>query len=484
MPVGNDKFDAAANEAGCAMLIAAGAGATQVATVSLVSGAFVVGAGAAIIAGLSAYAYALNCAPWDPDAPPTHPGVNCNTTWEREGYADLYTYTYGSGLPSFPQAYNVTKILSVQKTGTTEWTTTYVSGEDGTTRTHVSPSVPEGESLCADLVGPGAPITPSPDPPPQIPDYTYTDPDDGCQITVHFEALALGPGDTVAPVFSMTPLLPAARAGGGIIGGCNFAPVIYYSPPGGGGGGGTIPLPPGGPGPDGRPPWVGPLIAALGGVVAGVVQKALDELFETPIPQWQYTMRAACNYKQDGTFEDYTITLPEAKYQERMLQLAETQLDFLQQHLLWKTPTCGGGGQSISGDPVTINWISDEVSPASGTRLNKIFTYFDQNNTTLADTVAHWKDFTWQSGPVMVSINGTEIGRSQVWASSVEEGKRVIEHAALVAGVDLTKGEWITSTSRSDRYGVQATMRVLSRDGVLGVTKRDGPNGYPEGIPG
>jgi hypothetical protein len=214
--------------------------------------------------------------------------------------------------------------------------------------------------------------------------------------------------------------------------------------------------------------------------VSAAVGKALDELFETPIPQWQYTMRAACNYKQDGSYEDYTITLPEAPYQERMLQLAETQLDFLQQHLLWKTPTCSGGGQSISGEPVTLNFISDEQSKAGNDRIRKRFVYFDQSGAPLEDHVTHWKDFVWEAGPVIVSCVGTPLGKPQVWAESLDEAKRVFAHAAAIAGVDLADAEYMTGTPRDSRYGSPGRMRIRKDpDGYWMITKRPGPSGKP-----
>ena len=131
-----------------------------------------------------------------------------------------------------------------------------------------------------------------------------------------------------------------------------------------------------------------------------------------------------------------------------------------------------------------LNWISDEVSPASGTRLNKNLTYFDQNNTSLQATVDHWKDFVWQSGAVVVSCAGTALGKPQVWAATEAEGKRVLEHAAQIAGVDLTDAEWLLGTPKDPRFGVPATMRILKRKGILGITKRGGQNGYPDGLPG
>jgi hypothetical protein len=81
---------------------------------------------------------------------------------------------------------------------------------------------------------------------------------------------------------------------------------------------------------------------------------------------------------------------------------------------------------------------------------------------------------------VIVSVNGTDLGKPQVWASSADEGKRVIEHAATIAGADMSKAEWLITSPRSSRYGLSGTMRVLrSQDGGVWVTKRPGPSGSP-----
>ncbi len=69
--------------------------------------------------------------------------------------------------------------------------------------------------------------------------------------------------------------------------------------------------------------------------------------------------------------------------------------------------------------------------------------------------VDHWKDFTFESGPVVVGHVGSSWGNPQVWASSEEEGKRVIRHAGGEAGIDPDQtGEWKIGSSDSARYGV------------------------------
>lgn len=497
MPTGNDKFEAAANEAFCAMLLAAGGAAVSAQVYSWLGGP-AVGGTAAVVAGVSGLAYAYSCTDWTQPTPTPGdhisgckklpPGCMFQVKWEGHTAA-------GSGLTNgIPQgAYgtlSVTRYESPSPGSPDEFTLT-VHADNGysysfeqvpANQTPVAVPVDPDNCTCLESFDP----TPTYPPFPDLPPHTYTDPDDGCQINVTFEGFVQGSDYNLSPVFKMDPLLPAARADGGIIGGCNFTPIVYVQPPGGGGG--TIPpvpIPPDLPQPpDGLPWWWDLAMGALGGIVGDIVGDTIQKAFQSPVPQYTYKMRAACDYKQDGTFEDYTITLPEQTWDTRVLAMQEMQIDFLQQHLLWKTPTCGGGGSPVTGDPVSINWISDEISLASGTRLNKRLVYFDQNGTSLQATVDHWKDFVWQAGPVMVSLNGSPLGKTQVWAATEAEGKRVLEHAAQIAGVDLTGAEYVIGSSKSSRYGVPGTMRVLKRKGILGITMRNGPNGYPVGLPG
>ena len=495
-----DWLDSAAGFATCNILTSAGSAlvGSGVATLAAGGGGVVpltVGSLSLLAAGAACQPTAVN------EGNPATGQINGCAEIEDGGYGQAQYRLPGgdwvncTGHFSFSVAVRFGNISSFQQSSDQRWKSSaeIYSATDGSTFQGAGTFDTEGEAnsvqyrilpVVGDCKTDGPPIVY----PPNIHDpITYTDPSSNCEYNVTFQGFSADVlGGSASPVFKIEAAPQVLRNSGGIVGGCNFEPVIYQAPPGGGGPPRIGPWDPSWTDWDGTgtPPWLDFLSDIVGGAIGNVISGEIAKALERPIPQYQYTMRAACNYKQDGSFETYTITLPEQPWETRVLAMQEMNMDFLQQHLLWKTPTCSGGGQSVSGDPVTINWISDEVSPASGTRLNKIFTYFDQNNTTLADTVAHWKDFTWESGPVVVSCAGTELGKPQVWASSVDEAKRVIQHAALIAGVDLTNAEWMTGTPSSARNGVPATMRVLSRKGVLGITKRDGPNGYPEGIPG
>jgi len=321
--------------------------------------------------------------------------------------------------------------------------------------------------------------------PPNIHDpISYTDPATSCEYNVTFQGFAADVlGGAASPVFKIEAAGPTPLAGGGLVGGCNFEPVIYQAPPGGGGPPRIGPWDPTWPDWDGTgtPAWQDFLSSLAGGVLGDLIGDAIQNAFTAPIPQYQYTMRAACNYKEDGTFEDYTITLPEQPWETRVLAMQEMNLDFLQQHLLWKTPTCTGSGPGIAGEPVTVNFVSDEYSPDGNDRIKKRFVYFDQTGAPLEDHVTHWKDFVWEAGSACVNLEGTLMGKCQVWASTVDEGKRVISHAAAIAGIDVNDGEWKSTSSRSARYGQPGTMRVARfSNGNYTVTKRPGPSGNPE----
>ncbi len=114
--------------------------------------------------------------------------------------------------------------------------------------------------------------------------------------------------------------------------------------------------------------------------------------------------------------------------------------------------------------------------------LRKKFTYRDVTGASLENHTAHWVGFEWDAGPVCVIHKGAAWGVPQVWAASAAEGKRVIRHAAAIAGVDPdTEGEWVVTGSLNPRYGRTGRMGVLRlREGFWSVTKREGPDGLPE----
>lgn len=329
---------------------------------------------------------------------------------------------------------------------------------------------------------------PDPLPPNYDAPIPVTDPVTSCNYTVSLQGFVRETPDQLARPVYIVESAATSRNSYGRIGGCSLEPTIVI---GGGGDGGNnppyppipvpSPLPP--PGPDGEPWWLDLVGKVLQAGAAGAAAKLVEELLNSPLPATSKSIYAACQYKEDGTPEELTINFPEQKYQDRVLDALTAQVDFAQQFFLWKTPTCDCSPSPVTGDPVTINFESAEYSPFGNDRLRKRFVYFDQSGSTLEQTTDHWKDFVWQAGGVAVFCKGTALGKPQVWAATEDEAKRVINHAAAITGADMSKAEWITTTSKDPRYGVPGEMHVMrGKNGTFGITKRGKPSGSPPAL--
>jgi len=111
----------------------------------------------------------------------------------------------------------------------------------------------------------------------------------------------------------------------------------------------------------------------------------------------------------------------------------------------------------------------------------KQLTYRDQNGKSRAEHQAHWKDFTFEGGPVIVKYEGSW-GQIQVWAKDEAEGRRVIGHACAIAGIPAAgqgDGEWIVKTAKPGRNGKAGAFITATIEGLPCVTKRPGPSGFP-----
>lgn len=112
--------------------------------------------------------------------------------------------------------------------------------------------------------------------------------------------------------------------------------------------------------------------------------------------------------------------------------------------------------------------------------LRKKFTYRDTTGAPQAAHAAHWQNFVWEAGPVVVRAYGPW-GQMQVWASSEAEARRVFLHACAIAGWNLDQQltAWEVGTASGGRNGRVATMRTKVTPLGIEVTKRSGPSGFP-----
>jgi hypothetical protein len=167
----------------------------------------------------------------------------------------------------------------------------------------------------------------------------------------------------------------------------------------------------------------------------------------------------------------------------------EKRLDALagliQDHKNLKQPICNDH-QPTRGIAHRVRFISDGVSPRNGKRYLKDLGYRDQSGRPLVEHREHWKTFRWESGPFLVSSRGLPWGQPQVWAASFEEGRRVLTHAAAIAGVDVSSEShrWFERVQPSTRNGVVESFGVArDRTGEVWVVARDGSDGWPELAP-
>ena len=216
----------------------------------------------------------------------------------------------------------------------------------------------------------------------------------------------------------------------------------------------------------------------------GVAWKIWD-LLSSATDAGEYSLHGTCEKDAEGNPVDSTRQFPWGGSFGAIGNVAsrvDAIAEMLQYSKELKQPICKERPQ-ITGEWVTVNFESDEKSPTGEKPLRKALRYRDQNAHELEAHVAHWKDFEWQAGPVMVIHKGGVWGVPQVWASSADEGKRVIAHAAAIAGVDLgAKGSsWVVSHSSSPRVGKPGLMKVQRlRNGAWMISKRVGSDGLPE----
>lgn len=196
-----------------------------------------------------------------------------------------------------------------------------------------------------------------------------------------------------------------------------------------------------------------------------------------------YPLHVGCTWNEEEQKYDEVYEYP-IEYNENGIIGLARRLDavawLIDEANLIPYRACAPEKPTLEGDWRTISFISDETSPYGKSRLRKRFRYRSVSGLGLGEVIDHWRDFTWQAGPVCVQHSGASWGTPQVWAASVDEGKRVILHAAREAGIDADKtGRWTVSGSAGARYGVSGTMRVRQKGGYYWITARDGSEARP-----
>ncbi len=323
---------------------------------------------------------------------------------------------------------------------------------------------------------------PGPEPErPDIPPYEYTDPEDGCKLTVNLKGFQQDPTGGINPVFKIEPGVEN-RADGGVIGGCNFSPVIYTGgPPGGGQPPQYRPWNPDWDNPGGGlSPWQDFINDLAGSLISNLLYDALSDLYATPLGGANYKLLAPCEVDGDGNRLEVEVQIPELPTPIGIATRIEALIPILQGQKDFKQPTCDPIPVKLEGEFRTIGFISEKTSPYGKSRLRKRLRYRSLSGLGLDALIDYWKGFEFSAGSVIVKHRGARWGTITVWASSADEGKRVIRHAAGEALIDADKvGRWEISGSSSTRLGVSGTMKVNKAGGYYWITARDGSDNRP-----
>ena len=207
---------------------------------------------------------------------------------------------------------------------------------------------------------------------------------------------------------------------------------------------------------------------------------------EPILTEWTYFLDGVCEDPEEWGLEagqqpEFKWTIPQSTALLAIARRVDAIAEMINMQGALKTPVCDPSPPlRLQGDFRTLSFISDEKSPNGKSRLRKRFRYRSSSGWGLADIVEHWKDFVWQAGPVCVKHVGADWGSPQVWAASIDEGKRVIRHAAGETGFDADQvGRWEVGGSTSTRVGMPGTMRINTKGGYYWISARDGSENRP-----
>lgn len=313
----------------------------------------------------------------------------------------------------------------------------------------------------------------------------------------------VAPGVVAPPMVGTgsRPLAPPPAVGNATPTGVDGKPIVKPQP--------LVPTTPGDVHfPGGIPIHSNPPQATLQGIAqeVGRIENKMNKLLApgtTDVPDWiglawriwdflssandqgEYSLHGLCERDADGNPIDSTRQFSWGGSLGAIGNVAsrvDAIAEMLQYSKELKQPICAGSSH-VAGEFVSVNFESRDKSPAGDKPLRKLLRYRDQTAAPLEAHVAHWDGFEWEAGGTMVEHRQGVWGKVQVWASTAVEGKRVIRHAAAIAGVDTeaTGTRWVVSHSVSPRYGKPGLMRVRRlRNGAWMISKRVGPDGLPE----
>ncbi len=289
------------------------------------------------------------------------------------------------------------------------------------------------------------------------------------------------PNGTTVPVikYSSNPSEGnGVRADGGVISGCNWYGDLVYVGSDGDGPPRVTPFPPDVPWPPqgpGIPDWLQDIFSSIS---ASLVYDAIASLYATPLPAANYKLIAPCDEDPDGNPLEIEVQIPELPTQVAIATRIEALIPILQGQKDFKQPICPP--VKPEGDFRTIGFNSENRSPNGRDYLRKRLRYRSVSGIGLDALIDHWKDFEFDAGPVIVKHRGASWGTITVWATSANEGKRVIRHAAAEALVNVDQvGRWEISGSASTRLGLSGRMKVNAKGGYYWITARDGSNNRP-----
>ena len=499
----NEVLDRAAGFATCQILQAAGSALVGVGAYSLAAGG--TGIVPLTLGSLSLLGAGFACQPIP--VGPALPGQGGGCQKMAEGaYGQIQASLNGAwsniGGPQSqsPFATEITRVQISQSSQNRKWSSLveFTSVQDGSAVSTGAIFDTEAEAAAVNWrILPTSGECEEEPPLPELPDdafdiINYDDPVTNCTYNIQLLGFVNQiAGGTSDPVWLISGAGGGVRADGGVVGGCNFSPTVYYGGSGGGGsnggGDGAPPFPyvPGD-GPNGIPNWLDTLGAALAGagaaIITEVIASAIADAFSTPYPGAIYRMVSVCEKDASGEPISEAVEVPIGFLPAPEAQIARLDaiVELLQASKNFKQPVCGNEKPVLEGEWRTISFRSETTSPYGKSCLRKRFRYRSQSGLGLGEIVDYWKDFTFESGPVVVCHSGSDWGTPQVWAATEDEGKRVIRHAAGEAGIDPDQvGRWTISSSSSSRYGVSSSMSVDTTGGYYWITSRDGSNGRP-----